>query len=75
MARKRNASYKRARRIKNRNKLAQLLAKPRDPNRAAPKFPVVFLQRRNQVVFNFQGDGKLRDLDQKTNKPINLKES
>ena len=61
MARKRTASYKRARRRKNRNKIAQLLAKPRDPNRTIPAFRVVFQQRRNQVVFEFQGDGKLRE--------------
>ena len=65
MGRKRTASYKRARRLKNQNRRAALIATPRDPNRVHRSFNVVFY-RRNELVFSFKGDGQLRVVDEST---------
>ena len=65
MGRKRTASYKRARRLKNQNRRAELIANPRDPERVQRYFNVAFYQR-NEFVFSFKGDDKLRDVDEST---------
>ena len=65
MGRKRTASYKRARRLKNQNRLALLIATPRDPERVQRSFNVAFYQR-NELVFSFKGDGQLRAVDAST---------
>ena len=65
MGRKRTASYKRARRLKNQNRRAVLINTPRDPERVHRSFNVAFYQR-NEVVFSFKGDGQLRDVDSST---------
>ena len=69
MGRKRNASYKRARRLKNQNRLALLIATPRDPERVHRSFNVAFYQR-NELVFSFKGDGQLRAVDTSTGRLI-----
>ena len=65
MGRKRTASYKRARRLKNQNRRAALIATPRDPERVQRSFNVAFYQR-NELVFSFKGDGQLRAVDAST---------
>jgi hypothetical protein len=70
MGRKRNASYKRARRAKNKARIAALTAEPRDSNRPIRSFNVTFYQRRNQRIFAFQGTGHLMDVDARTGQPI-----
>ena len=57
MGRKRTSSYKRARRLKNQNRRALLIATPRDPERVHRSFNVAFYQR-NALVFSFKGDGQ-----------------
>ena len=69
MGRKRNASYKRARRLKNQNRLALLIATPRDPERIHRSFNVAFYQR-NALVFSFKGDGQFRAVDASTGRLI-----
>ena len=69
MGRKRNASYKRARRLKNQNRLALLIATPRDPERVHRSFNVAFYQR-NALVFSFKGDGQFRAVDASTGRLI-----
>ena len=69
MGRKRTASYKRARRLKNQNRLALLIATPRDPERVQRSFNVAFYQR-NELVFSFKGDGQLRAVDASTGRLI-----
>ena len=70
MGRKRNASYKRARRAKNKARVAALIAEPRDPNRPTRPFNVTFYQRRNQIIFAFHGTGHLMDVDSRTDQVI-----
>ena len=65
MGRKRTASYKRARRLKNQNRRAELIATPRNPERVHRSFTVAFYQR-NQLIFSFKGDGQFRDVDAST---------
>ena len=65
MGRKRTASYKRARRLKNKNRRTALISTPRDPERVHRSFNVAFYQR-NEFVFSFKGDGQLRDVDSST---------
>ena len=65
MGRKRTASYKRARRLKNQNRRALLIATPRDPERVHRSFNVAFYQR-NELVFAFKGDGQFRAVDEST---------
>ena len=65
MGRKRTASYKRARRLKNQNRRALLIATPRDPNRVHRSFNVAFYQR-HELIFTFKGDGQFRDVDAST---------
>ena len=65
MGRKRTASYKRARRFKNQNRRALLIANPRGPERVQRSFNVVFYQR-NELVFSFKGDGQFRAVDAST---------
>ena len=69
MGRKRTASYKRARRLKNQNRRALLIATPRDPDRVHRSFNVAFYQR-NELVFSFKGDGQLRAVDASTGRLI-----
>ena len=69
MGRKRTASYKRARRLKNQNRLALLIATPRDPERVPRSFNVSFYQR-NELVFSFKGDGQFRAVDASTGRLI-----
>ena len=69
MGRKRTASYKRARRFKNQNRLALLIATPRDPERVHRSFNVAFYQR-NALVFSFKGDGQFRAVDASTGRLI-----
>ena len=65
MGRKRTASYKRARRLKNQNRRALLIATPRDPERVHRSFNVAFYQR-NELVFAFKGDGQFRAVGEST---------
>lgn len=69
MGRKRTASYKRARRLKNQNRRAALIATPRDPERVHRSFNVAFYQR-NALVFSFKGDGQFRAVDASTGRLI-----
>ena len=69
MGRKRNASYKRARRLKNQNRRAVLIATPRDPERVQRSFNVAFYQR-NELVFSLKGDGQFRAVDASTGRLI-----
>ena len=69
MGRKRTASYKRARRLKNQSRRAALIANPRDPERVQRYFNVAFYQR-NELVFSFKGDGQFRAVDASTGRLI-----
>ena len=63
MGRKRTATYKRARRAKNKAQLKALISKPRDPNRPTKSFNVAFFQRRNQMLCTLKGTGILMEFD------------
>lgn len=75
MGRKRTASYKRARRAKNKARRQTLIETPRASKRPSRPMRIVFYQRRNQPVFDFSFTGQYHSADQETGKIILLEDS